>query len=161
MTSRYLVFLFNLHLAITLYGFDQAWSNPSVSTAFKFHLPQEMNIFLRTPIITFSLLISVSIGGSTGLFVGASLLSFIELIYYFTIRPYVNYRNEQRQQQQKKPSSIVVKVHTRVGGGRVDAMEAPIPEFKWLDWNVELISWHSVFGQWQHVVKVHYAMRIC
>lgn len=27
-------------------------------------------------------------GGSTGLFVGASLLSFIEIIYYFIIRPY-------------------------------------------------------------------------
>lgn len=28
----------------------------------------------------------VSIGGTTGLFVGASLLSFVEIIYYFTIR---------------------------------------------------------------------------
>jgi acid-sensing ion channel, other len=27
-------------------------------------------------------------GGTTGLFVGASLLSFIEIVYYFTIRPY-------------------------------------------------------------------------
>lgn len=32
------------------------------------------------------LLSSVSIGGSFGLFVGASLLSFIEIFYYFTIR---------------------------------------------------------------------------
>lgn len=31
-------------------------------------------------------LFTVSIGGSTGLFVGASLLSFVEIIYYFTIR---------------------------------------------------------------------------
>ncbi|XP_055632460.1 sodium channel protein Nach [Toxorhynchites rutilus septentrionalis] len=30
----------------------------------------------------------VSIGGTTGLFVGASLLSFVEIVYYFTIRPY-------------------------------------------------------------------------
>lgn len=30
--------------------------------------------------------IQVSIGGSAGLFVGASLLSFVEIIYYFTIR---------------------------------------------------------------------------
>ncbi|EDS29204.1 pickpocket 13 [Culex quinquefasciatus] len=30
----------------------------------------------------------VSVGGTTGLFVGASLLSFVEIIYYFTIRPY-------------------------------------------------------------------------
>jgi hypothetical protein len=28
----------------------------------------------------------VSVGGSTGLFIGASLLSFVEIIYYFTIR---------------------------------------------------------------------------
>nr|XP_029729201.1 sodium channel protein Nach-like [Aedes albopictus] len=30
----------------------------------------------------------VSVGGTTGLFVGASLLSFVEIVYYFTIRPY-------------------------------------------------------------------------
>lgn len=29
----------------------------------------------------------VSVGGSGGLFVGASLLTFIELLYYFTLRP--------------------------------------------------------------------------
>lgn len=28
----------------------------------------------------------VSIGGSAGLFVGASMLSFVEIVYYFTIR---------------------------------------------------------------------------
>lgn len=28
-------------------------------------------------------------GGATGLFVGASLLSFIELVYYFTLRLFV------------------------------------------------------------------------
>lgn len=27
-------------------------------------------------------------GGATGLFIGASLLSFVEIVYYFTIRPY-------------------------------------------------------------------------
>lgn len=27
-------------------------------------------------------------GGTTGLFVGASLLSFIEIFYYFAVRPY-------------------------------------------------------------------------
>lgn len=30
----------------------------------------------------------VSMGGATGLFIGASLLSFVEILYYFTIRPY-------------------------------------------------------------------------
>ncbi|XP_059618986.1 sodium channel protein Nach isoform X2 [Phlebotomus argentipes] len=33
----------------------------------------------------------VSMGGTTGLFVGASLLSFVEILYYFTIRPYGNF----------------------------------------------------------------------
>lgn len=27
-------------------------------------------------------------GGTTGLFIGASLLSFVELLYYMTVRPY-------------------------------------------------------------------------
>lgn len=27
-------------------------------------------------------------GGTTGLFVGASLLSFVEILYYFIVRPY-------------------------------------------------------------------------
>ncbi|XP_034473687.1 sodium channel protein Nach [Drosophila innubila] len=41
----------------------------------------------------------VSIGGTTGLFVGASLLSFVEIIYYMTIRPYTTYMHENRRQQ--------------------------------------------------------------
>lgn len=53
----------------------------------------------------------VSMGGTTGLFVGASLLSFIELIYYLLVRPYGtmylarrNERaiNEQQQRQQQQ-----------------------------------------------------------
>ncbi|XP_017120757.1 sodium channel protein Nach [Drosophila elegans] len=39
----------------------------------------------------------VSIGGTTGLFVGASLLSFVEIFYYITIRPYTTYMNEKRR----------------------------------------------------------------
>lgn len=39
----------------------------------------------------------VSMGGSTGLFVGASLLSFIEIIYYFIIRPYGTMYMERQQ----------------------------------------------------------------
>ncbi|XP_055710278.1 sodium channel protein Nach [Phlebotomus papatasi] len=38
----------------------------------------------------------VSMGGTTGLFVGASLLSFVEILYYFTIRPYGNFLMERR-----------------------------------------------------------------
>nr|XP_014093605.1 sodium channel protein Nach [Bactrocera oleae] len=43
----------------------------------------------------------VSIGGTTGLFVGASLLSFVEIIYYITIRPYGTMVSEKRQLRQK------------------------------------------------------------
>lgn len=35
-------------------------------------------------------IVSVSMGGTTGLFVGASLLSFVEIFYYFIVRPYYN-----------------------------------------------------------------------
>lgn len=40
----------------------------------------------------------MSIGGTTGLFVGASLLSFVEIIYYMTIRPYSSFIYEKRRQ---------------------------------------------------------------
>lgn len=36
----------------------------------------------------------VSIGGTAGLFVGASLLSFVEIFYYFIVRPYYRIRSE-------------------------------------------------------------------
>lgn len=102
----------------------------------------------------------MSIGGSTGLFVGASLLSFIELIYYFTIRPYVNYRNERlqlqqqqrhqqqpQQQQKQKPSSRgqmekAVSIGGVGGGGGGGGVDAVPTGFKWLDWIVELITKH-------------------
>lgn len=38
----------------------------------------------------------VSIGGTAGLFVGASLLSFVEIFYYFVVRPCYRIRKEQR-----------------------------------------------------------------
>uniref|UniRef100_A0A1I8PKI8 Uncharacterized protein n=1 Tax=Stomoxys calcitrans TaxID=35570 RepID=A0A1I8PKI8_STOCA len=38
----------------------------------------------------------VSIGGTTGLFVGASLLSFVEIVYYATIRPYGSMMTKKR-----------------------------------------------------------------
>ncbi|XP_058059902.1 pickpocket protein 28 [Anopheles bellator] len=40
----------------------------------------------------------VSVGGTTGLFVGASLLSFVEIFYYFTVRPYGTRHLRRRQQ---------------------------------------------------------------
>lgn len=36
----------------------------------------------------------VSIGGTAGLFVGASLLSFVEIFYYFIVRSYYRIRSE-------------------------------------------------------------------
>ncbi|XP_021916966.1 sodium channel protein Nach isoform X2 [Zootermopsis nevadensis] len=50
------------------------------------HLPTEL--FKRT-VVRGKLDLVVSMGGATGLFVGASLLSFIELVYYFTLRLFV------------------------------------------------------------------------
>ncbi|KAI8125736.1 hypothetical protein FF38_07993 [Lucilia cuprina] len=43
----------------------------------------------------------VSIGGTTGLFVGASLLSFVEIFYYITIRPYGSMLYEKRLVRQQ------------------------------------------------------------
>lgn len=44
---------------------------------------------------------SVSMGGTTSLFVGASLLSFVELVYYFTIRVYGTYYMNKKKQLPK------------------------------------------------------------
>ena len=41
----------------------------------------------------------VSTGGTTGLFVGASLLSFVELIYYLTIRVYGSLYMEKKKKK--------------------------------------------------------------
>lgn len=38
----------------------------------------------------------VSMGGTAGLFVGASLLSFVEIFYYFIVRPCYHKRNTQK-----------------------------------------------------------------
>ncbi|XP_049958176.1 sodium channel protein Nach-like [Schistocerca serialis cubense] len=48
----------------------------------------------------------VSMGGATGLFVGASLLSFAEIIYYFTARAYASVmlkRRSKKEEQQQGP----------------------------------------------------------
>lgn len=42
------------------------------------------------------MLLIVSIGGSAGLFVGASMLSFVELFYFFTIRAIWNAKVRKR-----------------------------------------------------------------
>lgn len=62
-------------------------------------------ISLSTDLILLSISFDVvSMGGTTGLFVGASILSFVEIIYYFTIRPYSNVvtRNNLPQSQPSK-----------------------------------------------------------
>lgn len=43
----------------------------------------------------------MSVGGTTGLFVGASLLSFVELLFYFTVRFIINIWLEKQKQKQK------------------------------------------------------------
>ena len=53
----------------------------------KLDLVGEFKLFSKLDCLNYLLVsCSVSIGGSTGLFVGASLLSFVEIIYFFTIR---------------------------------------------------------------------------
>lgn len=38
-----------------------------------------------------TVLVLVSLGGTAGLFIGASILSFVEIIFYFIIRPLDDY----------------------------------------------------------------------
>lgn len=55
----------------------------------------------------------VSTGGTTGLFVGASLLSFVELIYYLTIRVYGTlYMQKKRGKNLKSDKENVKNVPT-------------------------------------------------
>lgn len=49
---------------------------------------------------------AVSMGGAAGLFVGASLLSFIEIVYYFTIRLFVTVKRKYRQGNQTPDISL-------------------------------------------------------
>lgn len=65
---------------------------------------------------------SVSVGGTTGLFVGASILSFVELIFYFTVRFASNLRMD-RQKRKKNATGTIVYEHlepkveiVRIGG---------------------------------------------
>lgn len=46
----------------------------------------------------------MSIGGTTGLFVGASVLSFVELIFYFSVR-FAN--NIWAERQKRKPNAVI------------------------------------------------------
>jgi hypothetical protein len=59
----------------------------------------------------FTVLISVSVGGTTGLFSGASLLSMVELIFYLTIRFASNIlmnRNKTANRNAEHPASAVL-----------------------------------------------------
>lgn len=53
-----------------------------------------------------NIFLSVSIGGTTGLFVGASLLSFVEIFYYVTIRPYGSMVTKKRLLRQQRQSGM-------------------------------------------------------
>jgi amiloride-sensitive sodium channel len=56
--------------------------------------------------ITLYMFFAVSMGGAAGLFVGASLLSFVEIIYYFTIRLFVTVKRKYRQHNQTPDISL-------------------------------------------------------
>jgi len=45
-------------------------------------------------------------GGAASLFVGASLLSFIEIVYYFTIRLFVTVKRQYRQRNEAPDISL-------------------------------------------------------
>lgn len=47
----------------------------------------------------FFIIVSVSIGGTAGLFVGASLLSFVEIFYYFIVRPLYGLRENPNESE--------------------------------------------------------------
>uniref|UniRef100_A0A336MNG8 CSON004271 protein n=1 Tax=Culicoides sonorensis TaxID=179676 RepID=A0A336MNG8_CULSO len=64
-----------------LYDYDKTFSTVEISLA---ALPSER---YKRNVVRGKLDLVVSVGGSGGLFVGASLLTFIELLYYFTLRP--------------------------------------------------------------------------
>ncbi|KAJ4430874.1 hypothetical protein ANN_19465 [Periplaneta americana] len=61
------------------------------------NLPSEL---FKRSVVRGKLDLVVSMGGAAGLFVGASLLSFVELIYFFTIRLFVNIRRGSGRQSQ-------------------------------------------------------------
>ncbi|XP_069679711.1 sodium channel protein Nach-like [Periplaneta americana] len=63
------------------------------------NLPSEL---FKRSVVRGKLDLVVSMGGAAGLFVGASLLSFVELIYFFTIRLFVNIRRGSGRQSQVK-----------------------------------------------------------
>ena len=60
------------------------------------------SIRLKRSVVRGPLDLVVSMGGTAGLFVGASLLSFVELIYFFTVRIYYSYRKKREKNQMKK-----------------------------------------------------------
>ncbi|KAK5638688.1 hypothetical protein RI129_012983 [Pyrocoelia pectoralis] len=65
------------------------------------HLPSER---FKRNVVRGKLDLVVSMGGSVGLFVGASLLSFVEMIYYFTLR--LAKRNVQRTEEEEVRSNV-------------------------------------------------------
>ncbi|XP_031766293.2 sodium channel protein Nach [Galleria mellonella] len=67
------------------------------------HIPAER---FKRNVVRSRLDLVVSVGGTTGLFVGASLISFIELIFYFTVRFISNILMDKRNQKRNVVLSI-------------------------------------------------------
>lgn len=74
----------------------------------------------------FHYVLPVSVGGTTGLFVGASLLSFVELVIYFTVRFAINIWLERQEitnkvvirndDEELSNDDILIVVHNRNQG---------------------------------------------
>ncbi|XP_050430726.1 pickpocket protein 19-like [Adelges cooleyi] len=76
--------------------------NSSSSILIDLHFRQSTCILYRSDLVLGWLDLLVSFGGCAGLFLGASLLSFIELIYFLTWRVYYHWKGKQRQILKKK-----------------------------------------------------------
>uniref|UniRef100_A0A2S2PGV2 Degenerin del-1 n=2 Tax=Schizaphis graminum TaxID=13262 RepID=A0A2S2PGV2_SCHGA len=76
--------------------------NSSASILIDLHFKQSACILYRSDLILGWLDLLVSFGGCAGLFLGGSLLSFIELIYFLTWRVYYHWRRSPRKSIKSK-----------------------------------------------------------
>ncbi|XP_015380409.1 PREDICTED: pickpocket protein 11-like [Diuraphis noxia] len=60
----------------------------------------------KTPLMPFNELLG-NIGGLFGLFLGCSIISFFEILYFFVIRLYFDHRNRRKAKSKVMPSFII------------------------------------------------------
>ncbi|KAK7582678.1 hypothetical protein V9T40_014123 [Parthenolecanium corni] len=84
-------------------------SNSSEEVLLDIHFRQSTCILYRSDVKFGWLDLLVSFGGCTGLFLGGSLLSCLELIYFFTLRLYCHWQHWNRHHERPAVSSVVAK----------------------------------------------------